>query len=581
MSSVNEESAGSRSRSVGRRDLLKGLAALGVAAPLAGTSIAQRGMRVAAQDSTPTAARGNPGGAVVVGVYQEPNSLNFLLTGGPISFASMQLSPLFEPMIRYDQNAEMQPRLLTEIPTAENGGISEDGITYTLHFQPGVTWHDGTPFTANDFKFTWEWIMDPKNQAQATAGWAEIESVEIPDDLTAVVTLKALYLPWVAETLGWNPLLPQHIQSTMTTEEFGRNPVGNGPFKFVEWVPGDHITYERNENYFRDEKALLDRLIWKVVPDRNTVIAQAKTGDIQIGVDYTEAQIPEMSNVPGLSLTITPSSNYERYHFTMVTHDDASVPHPIFGDKAVRMALTHAIDRQTIIDQVLFGETKIAKNELDNSPYENTDIQPFPYDPELAKKMLDEAGWAVGADGIREKDGVRLSFTHGTTSGNQTRETIQALAQANWKDVGAEMTITNQPASKFFGGFNDGGGWLDRTIDMVGFTNGLASSDPNLRPFWHTESIPTTDKPGGFNHSGLSNPDLDELLDEQISELDPAKRLELLKQAQQIIHDEVPMIPMYDRVVINSVADSVKGVQVSPFGSISGLVWNIEDWSIA
>ena len=580
MSTVNENIASVRARGVGRRDLLKGLAALGVAAPLAGAGIAQSGTWAAAQDGTPTAERGAPGGAVVVGVYQEPNSLNFLLTGGPISFASMQLSPLFEPMIRYNADFEMEPRLLTEIPTAENGGISEDGLTYTLHFQPGVTWHDGTPFTANDFKFTWEWIMDPKNQAQATAGWTEIESVEVPDDNTAVVTLKGLYLPWVAETLGWNPLLPQHIQSTMTTEEFGRNPVGNGPFKFVEWVPGDHLTYERNENYYRDDKALLDRLIWKVVPDRNTVIAQAKTGDIQIGVDYTEAQIPEMSNVPGVTLEITPSSNYERYHFTMVTHDDASVPHPIFGDKQVRLALTHALDRQTIVDQVLFGEAEIAKNELDNSPYENTDIVPLPYDPELAKQLLDEAGWVPGADGIREKDGVRLSFTHGTTSGNQTRETIQALAQANWKDVGAEMTVANQPASKFFGGFNDGGGWLDRTIDMVGFTNGMASSDPNLRPFWHTESIPTVDKPGGFNHSGLSNPDLDELLDEQITELDLAKRTELLKQAQVIIADEVPMIPMYDRVVINSIADNVKGVQSSPFGSISGLVWNVEDWSV-
>ncbi|MFT4038047.1 MAG: peptide ABC transporter substrate-binding protein [Thermomicrobiales bacterium] len=570
-----------RTRGVGRRDLLKGLAALGVAAPLASSGFAGRGAW--AQDASPEAAveRGAPGGAVVVGVYQEPNSLNFLLTGGPISFASMQLSPLFEPMIRYDANGEMQARLLTEIPTVENGGVSEDGITHTLHFQPGVTWHDGTPFTANDFKFTWEWIMDPKNQAQATSGWTEIESVEVTDDLTAVVTLKQLYIPWVAETLGWNPLLPQHIQSTMSTEEFGRNPVGNGPFKFVEWVPGDHITYERNENYYRDDKALLDRLIWKIVPDRNTVIAQAKTGDIQIGVDYTEAQIPEMSNVPGVTLEITPSSNYERYHFTMVTHDDASVPHPIFGDKAVRQALTHAIDRQTIIDQVLFGEAKIAKNELDNSPFENTDITPFPYDPELAKQLLDEAGWVPGADGIREKDGKRLSFTHGTTSGNQTRETIQALAQANWKDVGAEMTITNQPASKFFGGFNDGGGWLDRTIDMVGFTNGLASSDPNLRPFWHTESIPTVDEPGGFNHSGLSNPDLDDLLDAQIIELDPAKRTDLLKQAQVIIHEEVPMIPMYDRVVINSIADAVKGVNSSPFGSISGLVWNVEDWSVS
>lgn len=564
-----------RENRIDRRELVKRLAAIGIAMPALGGAMG--GRSVAAQDAPQ---RGNPGGTVVAGVYQEPNSLNFLLTGGPISFASMQLYPLFEPLIRYNAEGVMEPRLLTEVPTVENGGVSEDGLTYTLKFNEGVTWHDGTPCTANDFRFTWEWIMDPANQAQATAGWAEIESIEVPDDLTAVVTLKSMYIPFVGEALGWNPILPEHVQSTMSTEEFGRAPVGNGPFRFVEWVPGDHITYARNEEYFREEKALLDQLIWKVVPDRNTVIAQAKTGDIQIGVDYTEAQIPEMENVPGVTLSITPQQIYERYHFTLVTHDDASVPHPIFSDKNVRLALTHALDRQTIIDQILFGRTEIAYNELDNTPYQDPDLTPLAYDPELAKQLLEEAGWVAGDDGIREKDGVRLSFTHATTSGNQTRETIQALAQANWKDVGAEMVIANQPASKFFGNFNDGGGWIDRISDMVGFTNGLPSSDPNLRPFWHTEAIPTVDDPGGFNHSGFSNPDLDALLDQQLTELDDAARTELLFQAQQIIHAEAPMIPMFDRVGIHSISDRVKGVQPSLFGSVSGLVWNTADWSI-
>ena len=285
---------------------------------------------------------------------------------------------------------------------------------------------------------------------------------------------------------------------------------------------------------------------------------------------------------PGVTLVITPSQIYERYHFTMVTHEDASVPHPIFGDKNVRLALTHAIDRQTIIDQILFGRTEIARNELDNTPFENTEITPLAFDPERGQGdcWTRPAGSPAPMASAR-RTGKRLSFTHGTTSGNQTRETIQALAQANFKDVGAEMTIANQPASKFFGGFNDGGGWLDRTIDMVGFTNGLTSSDPNLRPFWHTESIPTTDKPGGFNHSGLSNPDLDELLDAAVDGVRRQRRgPELLQQAQQIIHDEVPMIPMYDRVVINSISDRVQGATVSPFGSISGLMWNVADWSM-
>jgi peptide/nickel transport system substrate-binding protein len=524
--------------------------------------------------------RGKAGGTAVAGVYQEPNSLNWTLTGGPISFATMQLYPLFEPLIRYNQKGEMEPALLTEIPTVDNGGISKDGLTYTIKMHPGVTWEDGTPCTVNDFKFTWQFVTDPKNNAVGVSGWSKIKDIQVQNDTTAVITLKELYIPFVSEVIAFNPLLPQHVQGKMTTEEFGRKPVGNGPFKFVEWVPGDHITYQRNDKYWRQDKALLDKLIFKIVPDRNTVIAQAKTGDIDIGVDYTEAQIPEMQNVGTVTLSITPSLIYERYHFTMVTKDDPKKPHPIFGDVNVRKAVAMAIDRQTIIDKILFGKTKIAKNELDNTPWENTSIKLLPFDQAQAKKLLDDAGWKPGSDGIRAKDGVRFSFTHGTTAGNQTRETIQALVQANLKDIGVEMKIANQPASKFFGSFSEGGGWVDRTLDMVGFTNGLPSGDPNLEPFWSTSAIPTKDNPGGLNSSGLSDPKLDQLLSQQSKELDEAKRKEELLQAQQIIHDDIPMVPMYDRVSINSISKRMQGVAPSTFGSISGLVWNTADWSI-
>jgi peptide/nickel transport system substrate-binding protein len=520
------------------------------------------------------------GGTVVIGVYQEANSLSPVLVGTPVSFAFMELSPMFEPMLRVNGRLEPEPALLTEVPTTQNGGISPDGRTVTLRMRPDLTWEDGQPCTIRDWIFTWQWIMDPKNRAPNTSGWKEIDTATASDDTTAVVTLRRLYLPFVAETLAGWPIVPEHIQSKMSSEDFGRKPVGNGPFKFVEWISGDHITLAQNPRYWRDPKPHLDKLIFKIVPDRNTVIAQAKTGDIDIGVDYTEAQIPEMSNVPNVALMITTPPIYERYHFTMVTADDVTKPHPIFGDIRVRKALTLAVDRQSIIDSVLFGKAKVAKNELDNTPYENTSIVIDRFDPDQAKQMLDEAGWKPGPDGIRMKDGIRLSFTNGTTSGNQTRETIQVLVQANFKDVGAEMTIANAPASTFFGGYAQGAGFLARKLDMVGFTNGIPGIDPNLRAFWHSGAVPTNDHPTGYNSSGLSDPNLDKLLDDQLTELDTNKRTELLKMAQQIIHDDYPTIPLYDRVTINSVSGRVRGVNPISFGSVSGLVWNTHEWSV-
>jgi peptide/nickel transport system substrate-binding protein len=518
------------------------------------------------------------GGTVVIGVYQEANSLNWILTGGPISFGTMTLAPMFEPMLRVNARSQPEAALLAEVPTLSNGGISRDGLTYTLRMRPGLEWDDGAVCTIRDWAFTWKWIMNPKSGAQITAGWDKIADVQVKSDVLATVTLKEPYVAFVAETLAAWQLLPEHVQSTVSSEAFGRRPVGNGPFKFVEWVSGDHITMERNPLYWREPKAHLDRIIFKVLPDINSVIAQAKTGDIDIGVSYTEAQIPELSNTQGVQLAISHPAQYERYHFTMVGADDPRIPHPILGDRRVRQALILATDRQTVINTVLYGKTTIAKNELDNTSYENRAIHPLPFSPSDAMKLLEQAGWQLGPDGVRTKNGRRLSLTFSTTAGNQTRETIAAIVQAGWKAVGAEMTIHNEPGSRFFASFADGGAYVSRKYDVVGFTNGLTSIDPNFRPFWHSSQIPTKANPNGLNSSGLADPQLDALLDAQLKELDPGRRRKLLDQAQLLIHNDVPMVPLYDRASINTVNSRLHGVSPINFGGISGVVWNTNEW---
>jgi peptide/nickel transport system substrate-binding protein len=559
-------------RGLTRRDFVRGAAALGAA----GSSGAV-GVRLA------SAQAGQPkrGGTVVIGCYQEPNSLNWLLTGTPAAFGFLCQYPIFEPMLRVSEKLEPEPALLTEVPTRQNGGISRDGLTYTLKMRSGLKWADGQPCTIRDWIFTWKWIVDPKNSAVGSLGWNMIEAAEAKDDLTGVVRLKEFYLPFVAETLvGW-AALPEHAQGKTTTEAFGRRPVGNGPFKFTEWTSGDHVTLERNPLYWRDPKPWLDRIIFKVVPDRNTVIAQAKTGAIDIGVDYTEAQIPELSNIPDVDLLISRQTYLERYFFSWVTNEDAKKPHWLWGDIRLRKAVTHAIDRQTIIDRVLHGKTKIAKTQLDNTPYENTSITPHAFDAALARKTLDEAGWKPGPDGIRVKDGKRFSITHSTTAGNQTRETIQVMVQANLKDVGIEMKIQNFPAGTFFASFREGGPYLARKHDMVGHAGSLTSLDPNIRNFYHTDAIPTKEKPNGLNAGGISDPELDALLDAQIKTADDAKRKELLWKAQQRLHDLYAFIPMYQRLTIHTVNKRVRDLKMIDFGSITSIVWNTHQWWVA
>jgi peptide/nickel transport system substrate-binding protein len=557
---------------ISRRGLLRGLALAG----LATSTSTGPGVRAASAQAQP-----KRGGTVVIATYQEANSLNWILVGTPSGFGFMQQYPIFEPMLRISEKIDPEPALLAEVPTVQNGGISPDGLTYTLRMRPGLQWSDGQPCTIRDWIFTWRWIVDPKNKAVGSLGWNTIASAEAKDDLTAIVKLKQPYVPFIAETLAGFPALPEHVQSKMTTEAFGRRPVGNGPFKFVEWVTGDHITLERNPLYWRPQKAWLDRIIWKVVPDRNTVIAQAKTGAIDIGVDYTEAQIPEISNIPNVDVLISRQNVIERYHFTIATNEDVKKKHHLWGDVNLRKAVTLATDRQTIINTVLHGKTRIAKTQLDNTPYENTGIKPHPFDPAQARRVLDEAGWKPGPDGIRVKDGVRLSFTHTTTAGNQTRETIQAMVQANLKDVGIEMKIQNFPGGTFFASFLEGGAYISRKYDMMGVAGGLASIDPNIRLYYHSAEIPTKESPKGLNLGGLADAELDRLLDAQLQTLDNAKRKELLFQAQQRIHDIYGIMPMYVRLVVNTVNKRVRGLKAIDFGSVTSIVWNTHEWWVA
>jgi peptide/nickel transport system substrate-binding protein len=559
-----------------RRDFLREVGLLGLSAPAAHLLLPR-----AASAQAPPASAPKQGGTVVLASYQEAASLNWILIGSPSGLGFMQMYPMFEPSLRVSEKLEPEPGLLREVPTTQNGGISADGLTYTLRMRPGLKWSDGQPCTARDWVFTWKWITDPANHAVGSLGWARIASAEAKDDTTAIVKLKQLYVPFVAETLAGWPILPEHVQSKTTSEAFGRKPVGNGPFRFVEWVSGDHITLERNPFYWRTPKAYLDRLIWKFIPDRNAVLAQVKTGVVDIGVDYQEAQIPELSNIPDVNVLISAQNVIERYHFTIVTNEDVKKPHHLFGDARLRKAITLATDRQTIVNTVLHGKTRVATTQLDNTAYQNPQLKPHPFDPVQARRILDEAGWRPGPDGVRTKDGTRFSIAHSTTAGNQTRETIQALVQANLKDVGVEMKIVNFPGPTFFATFTENGAYISRKYDMVGVNGGLPSLDPNIRLQYHSAEIPTREKPNGLNLGGVSDLELDKLLDAQLQTLDNAKRKEILWKAQQRIHDTCAIMPMYQKLVVNTVNKRVRGLKTIDFGAVTSIVWNTHEWWLA
>ena len=581
--------AGKRSR----RDVLKLAGALGISLPYAAFLAACGGTEpieelgqstatapTATSDAAPEPSAGQ-GGTISVGLWQEPESLTWA-TGGASFAERAVLLTLHEPLLRVGPNNTLEPGLLEEVPTVENGGISADGTVITIKLKPNLRWSDGEPLTIEDYVFTHEKVVDPNTAATQLLGWDKIASIETPDELTAVITLAEPYAPFVNVTMAswFGGLFPKHIlgDGRDIRTEFGRAPIGTGPFKFVEWQAGSHITVERNEHYHRGP-AKLDRIVFKIMPDRNTVVAQVKNGDIDLAYDLTEAQIPELQDIEGLTLYTTPGTTVERYFFNFRNPENLHEPHPILSDVRVRKAIVMAIDRQEIVDTLLYGRTEVAVNELGTTPYFNDSLTPLPYDPEQAKALLDEAGWVPGSDGIREKDGRRLSLLHITTAGNALREQMQVVVQQYLQDVGIEMTIQNYRPAELWAGCDSNGIAAQGKWDLAGWAETIPGIDPDISLFWSTDQVVDCQtNPSGYSSWGYSNPEVDRLLAEQARTIDPEKRAEIIRQVQQVLHDDVNAIWLYYRLDIIAASSRLQGIQPTPFG---GSFWNTGDWFLS
>lgn len=529
----------------------------------------------AAQDER---ADGTSGGTLIIGQLQEPASMVLAESSTPVSAQFYTAYLINEPLLKVDHDYNIVPGLLAEVPTLDNGGISEDFLTYTLRLRPGLVWEDGVPITADDIAFTWNWLLDPTNIAYATHGWEKVTSVEVLEDgLTAVVTLADTFAFWLDEAVIGMGIAPRHaVEAAVTKDAFNQRPVGNGPFKLVEWRIGDVLIFERNDNYYRGS-AYLDRVVVRIIPDSNALTAALIAGDVNIAIGLLTANVPQLEAAPNTDVTITTWPQLERIFFSQTVAGDTSTPHPVLTDVAVRKAMIISVDMDEILENLYFGINPRGINELYGTGYFNEELEPYPYDPEEARRTLEEAGWVDSdGDGIREKDGVRLSVTHSTTAGNRPRESMQAIMQQAWADVGIEVTIENYPAPSFFGGW-EGVAW-GRRYDMAQFSNGIFALQPNLSDWWHSDAIPTPEKQFGNGHSGWSNARVDELLDEHRRGVSDERAREILDEVQRIIYDDYAMFPLFSAATIFGVNRNVHNVDPTQFGAQAGLFWDAYDW---
>lgn len=521
------------------------------------------------------------GGTIIVGITDEPDTLyQYASRQFPSFYINLMIST---PLLRVTPGNRLEPYLATEVPTSANGGISADGKTITVKLRKEAVWEDGVPVTSKDAAFTWRTLTAKTSAATSTLGWDRIASVETPDDQTAVFRLTQAYAPFVSVVLAGQfggRLLPEHTLASVadiTKSDFARKPIGNGPFRVVDWVSGDRITLERNTKFW-GERASLDKVIFKISPDRNVLLAQLKSKDLDLVADLTEANTEDMRSASGVTVATAASSIIELLNINFNSPDDLTKPHPVLADLAVRQAIAYGINRQGLIDGILFGKAKLAVNEQDNTRYFNTDLKPYPFDPAKAKATLDQAGWTVGANGIRAKNGVPARLQLTTSSGNKIRESMQVVIQQQLKDIGFDIVLKNYPPAELFAGCAANGIKQGRKFDLLLDSFGLPGLDPDPTSFWRSTQIPDCKtRLAGSNRSGFTTSELDQLLDAQLATADDTKRTEIIKQIQKIIYDNVAALYVYDRLSIVAAADRVKGVTVLP-GLSGSAFMDTERW---
>ncbi|HET9909612.1 MAG TPA: ABC transporter substrate-binding protein, partial [Anaerolineales bacterium] len=483
------------------------------------------------------------GGKSVTGAWdQEPDSIVPYFS--QMSFATWVTQLTLVGLAEWDDQSQFVPELAAEIPTTENGGVSEDGLTITWKLKDCLFWSDGTPITSEDVKFTWEAVMDPGNAPATRTGYDLISSVDTPDPLTVVLNFSELYPPWqTLFTQGPNnqgAILPKHLlegETALESNDFIHWPtVGSGPFIITEWVPGDFMSLLPNPNFYKG-RPILDRVQIRFVPDSATALAALQTGDVDWYPNFSEADISTIDALePAVHLLVVPGSDFEHYFFNMGRVEGVDGRGPAdnegfcpFKDINVRHAITIGINRQAIVDALLEGKTTVPVSQWPNTAWTNTDMQVEAYDPDAAAALLDEAGYTVGSDGIRVGDcngeQTRLAFNFETTN-SPIRIDIATAVQADLAAVGIEFTPIHTPAGTFFGQYVDGGPLTTGNYDMGGYTTGFYP-DPYTDNF-NCENVPNAEKPDGTNWYHNCDPFLSDLIDSSLQTVDTAERKRII-----------------------------------------------------
>lgn len=538
--------------------------------------------------------------------WQAPTQLNPHLSGGFKDLNAARIS--YEPLATFDNAGNLIPCLAAEIPTLENGGVAPDGKSVTWKLKAGVKWSDGQPFTADDVLFTYQLATNPEVKAVTAQTYSNIAQIEVHDDVTLTLHFKTVTPDWATMFVGRNGMIvPRHVfeaynNANVLDAPANLKPVGTGPYRAVEYKTEDmliigedvvntiKITYEANPFYRESGKPFFRRLELRGGGDALTAANAVLTmGSVDFAWNLQIAP-SELQNIPQTNgqLLFAPGTLLE---WILINHTDPNratdtgerssiqFPHPFFREKKVRQAFAHAIDRAAIA--ALYGETARPMANILFTPTKyaspNT-ANLYPFDLARAAALLDEAGWRdTDNDGVRDNDGVKLRVLFQTTV-NPLRQQNQQIIKTALESIGVEVELKAIDASVFFSNDpNNTNSAVHFYADLEEFSVANPSPDPSRQmggPLckWIVQQANNW---RGSNVPRWCNPTYDDIFTRSAVELDPDKRAQLFIQMNDLLVEEVAMIPLVNLMEINAASHLLSGIQFSAWDAAT---WQIVEW---
>jgi peptide/nickel transport system substrate-binding protein len=606
-----------RSGKITRREFTLRALALGVGMPIisfilrAETVSAMPGRHigwgVAAQGAAGPPAEGmdgrtrGEGGELRLIQWQAPSMLSPHVSTGTKEYLAACL--IMEPMMHYLPDGSLIPNLITEVPTVENGLLGEDLKSVTYKLLDGVTWADGEPLTADDVLFTWEWVVDPANASVSAGVYAAIDSMEVVDPQTVQVFFADPNANWFEPHAGsaWGYVYPKHIldveDGKAAHDAFLLNPVGTGPYKVESFTPNDQVIYTINENYRDPNKPYFAKVNLKGGGDAASAArAVLQTGDydfawnLQVEPDI----LAELEQGGKGVVSIARGTSVERIeiqHADPNTDVDGqraekSTVNPTMGDKAVRQALNLAAQRDVMSTQLYAGEefeppTANILTGIDAMTSPNTSWE---FNVEEAKRILEEAGWVMEGD-VRAKDGVELNITYSTTI-NPVRQKEQAIMKQALDEIGFRTELRQVDAAVYF----DGSPGNDQNInhfynDLQMYTNNATTPIPIAYMIgWYAgpegENIAQeSNNWNGQNYSRFQNAEYDEIFEQVRLETDIARAAELFIQLNDILINEVAVVPLVNRAASKHAISTTLYEENVASSDFEYNYWNIANWN--